>query len=78
MEKHYAFLKNNRVVSIAVFSEENTELANLIVQQQGYDNAIWVGDNQPTLWSTYNGTTFTPPTKEYLISIGVLTPTEDN
>jgi hypothetical protein len=24
------------------------------------------------MWSTYDGTTFTPPTDEYLISIGIM------
>ncbi len=77
MEKHYAFLKNNRVENIAVFASQDEALADRIAQEQGYDDAVWVGENVPAKWSTYNGSTFTPPTDEYLISIGVLTSTEE-
>jgi hypothetical protein len=74
MEKHYAFLKDNRVENIAVFASQDEELADRIAQEQGYDDAVWVGTNVPIKWSTYNGTTFTPPTDEYLISIGIINP----
>jgi hypothetical protein len=74
MEKFYAFLKNNRVENIFVFASQDEELANRIAQEQGYDDAVWVGTDAPARWSTYNGTTFTPPTEEYLISIGIITP----
>jgi len=77
MEKHYAFLKNNRVENIAVFASQDEALADRIAQEQGYDDAVWVGTDVPAKWSTYNGSTFTPPTNEYLISIGVLTPTQE-
>lgn len=77
MEQHYAFLKNNIVENIAVFASQNEELADRVAQEQGYDDAVWVGENPPVKWSTYNGTTFTPPTEEYLISIGILTPTPE-
>lgn len=72
MEKHYAFIKDNRVVNIAVFSSEDRELADRIAQEQGYDDAIWVGEDKPVMWSTYDGVFFTPPTDEYLISIGIM------
>ena len=78
MEQHYAFIKNNRVENIAVFASQDEELADRIAQEQGYDDAVWVGENAPTKWSTYDGSTFTPPTVDYLISIGVISPTEDN
>jgi hypothetical protein len=74
MEKYYAFLKNNIVENVAVFASQDKELADRIAQEQGYDDAVWVGENIPTKWSTYDGTTFTPPTREYLISIGILNP----
>jgi hypothetical protein len=74
MEKHYAFLKNNRVENIAVFASQDEALADRIAQEQGYDDAVWVGTDAPVKWSTYNGTTFTPPTDEYLISIGIMNP----
>ena len=78
MEQHYAFIKNNRVENIAVFSSQDETLADRVAQEQGYDDAVWVGTNVPARWSTYNGTTFTAPTTEYLISIGVITLEEDN
>jgi hypothetical protein len=78
MEQHYAFIKNNIVENIAVFASQDEALADRVAQEQGYDDAVWVGTNVPVRWSTYDGTAFTPPTAEYLISIGVLTPTEDN
>ena len=77
MEQHYAFIKNNRVENIAVFASQNEALADRVAQEQGYDDAVWVGINVPSKWSTYNGSTFTPPTDEYLISIGILTSTEE-
>ena len=78
MEQHYAFIKNNRVENTLVFASQDEALADRIVQEQGYDDAVWVGTNVPVRWSTYDGTTFTPPTEEYLISIGIISPLEDN
>lgn len=72
MEQHYAFLKNNRVENIAVFASQDEALADAVAQEQGFDDAVWVGSDIPTMWSTYNGATFTAPTDEYLFSIGVL------
>lgn len=74
MEQHYAFLKNNRVANIAVFSSKDEELADRVAQEHGFDDAVWVGEDRPILYSSYDGTTFTPPTNEYLISIGILNP----
>lgn len=77
MEKHYAFIKDNRVKDTFVFAERNDALAQTITNEQGYDSFVWL-DNAviPTRWSTYNGTSFTPPTEDYLISIGIITPQE--
>ncbi len=74
MEQHYVFLKNNRVANIAVFGSQDEELADRVAQEQGFDDAVWVGENKPAMWSTYDGTTFTAPTDEYLISIGIMEP----
>ena len=74
MEQHYSFIKNCVVENNSVFSFEDTELANRIVQENNYDEAVWVGENPPIRFSSYDGTTFTPPTDEYLISIGILEP----
>ena len=74
MEQHYAFIKNNQVANIAVFASQDEALADAVVHEHGFDDAVWVGETTPAMWSTYDGTTFTPPTDEYLISIGVLDP----
>ena len=74
MEQHYAFIKDNRVVNIAVFAEQDEELADSVAQSQGYDDAIWVGENSPIMFSSWDGSTFIPPTTEYLESIGILIP----
>lgn len=74
MEQYYVFLKDNRVANIAVFGSRDEELADRIAQEQGFDDAVWVGQDKPAIWSTYNGTSFTPPTDEYLISIGIKLP----
>ena len=74
MEQHYVFLKDNRVANIAVFGSQDEELADRVAQEQGFDDAVWVGETIPAMWSTYDGTTFTAPTDEYLISIGIMNP----
>jgi len=74
MEQHYAFIKNNRVENIAVFATQDKVLADAVAQEHGFDDAVWVGENKPAMWSTYDGTTFTSPTDEYLISIGIKRP----
>jgi hypothetical protein len=74
MEQHYVFIKNNRVENVAVFASQDEELADRVAREQGYDDAIWVGETIPSMWSTYDGTTFTKPTEEYLISIGIIDP----
>ena len=77
MEQHYVFLKNNRVANIAVFASQDETLADAVAQEQGFDDAVWVGSQLPAMWSTYDGTTFTEPTLEYLISIVIQTPVEE-
>jgi hypothetical protein len=74
MEQHYVFLKDNRVVQIAVFASQDEELADRVAQEQGFDDAVWVGEDKPAMFSSYDGTSFTAPTKEYLISIGIMNP----
>ena len=71
MEQHYVFLKDNRVANIAIFGSKDEELADRVAQEQGFDDAVWVGENKPVMWSTYDGTTFTAPTLDYLYEIGV-------
>lgn len=74
MEQHYVFLKDNRVANIAVFATQDETLADAVAREQGFDDAVWVGEDKPAMWSTYDGTSFTPPTDEYLISIGIMNP----
>lgn len=70
-EKHYAFLKNNRIVNIGVFSSQDKALADAVVLENGFDEAVWVGENIPALYSFYDGISFTAPTLDYLYEIGV-------
>ena len=74
MEQHYAFIKDGRVANIAVFGSKDEALADAVAQEQGFDDAVWVGEDKPAMWSTYNNGVFTPPTDEYLISIGIMNP----
>jgi hypothetical protein len=71
MEQHYVFLKNNVVEQIAVFATQDEALADTIAQEQGYDDAVWVGEEKVPMWSTYDGTSFTRPTLDYLYEIGI-------
>jgi hypothetical protein len=71
MEQHYVFLKDNRVANIAVFASQDEALADAVAQEQGFDDAVWVGSTIPAMWSTYDGTTFTNPTLDYLYEIGI-------
>lgn len=75
MEKYYVFLKGNRVENIFLFSSEDVELAQQIVNEQGYTSFVWIDESiAPERWSTYDEQTkkFTPPTTEYLCSIGII------
>jgi hypothetical protein len=71
MEQHYVFLKDNRVANIAVFASQDEALADAVAQEQGFDDAVWVGETIPAMWSTYDGTSFTAPTIDYLYEIGI-------
>ena len=70
-ELHYAFIKNNVVEQIAVFASKDEELADRIAIEQGYDDAVWVGENKPALFSSYDGKIFTDPTLDYLYERGI-------
>lgn len=73
-EKHFVYLKDNRVKQIAVFASQDEELADRIAQEQGYDDALWIGENTPpAMHSLYDPATktFTEPDLDYLYEIGV-------
>ena len=70
-EQHYVFLKNNRVEQIAVFASQDEALADAVALEHGFDDAVWVGENKPVMFSSYDGTAFTPPTIDYLYEIGI-------
>jgi hypothetical protein len=71
-EKHYAFIKDGHVKNIAVFAAKDDVLAQTICTEQGYDSFVWLDEaNVPHKHSSYDGTTFTEPTLDYLYSIGV-------
>lgn len=71
MEQHYAFIKDNRVANIAVFASKDEALADAVAIEHGFDDAIWVGSEIPSLWSAYDGKKFTAPTLDYLYEIGI-------
>jgi hypothetical protein len=72
MEKHYGFIKDNRLVLVAVFETENSKVAELVKSTHGYDSFIWLGETTPPiLYSSYDGKTFTAPTLDYLFEIGI-------
>ncbi len=59
----YAFIKNGIVQEVAVFAEENDELASQVSNSLNCDEFVWVGDNPPSMYSVWNGKTFTAPTE---------------
>ena len=61
-------------IIFGILTTQNEELADSVAQEQGYDDAVWVGENMPAMHSLWDGNSFTPATTEYLISIGVITP----
>jgi hypothetical protein len=71
MEQHYAFIKDGRVANIAVFVEQNEELADAVAIENGYDDAVWVGSDIPAMFSSYDGQKFIAPTLDYLYEIGI-------
>lgn len=73
-EKHFVYLKDNRVEQIAVFASQDEELADRIAHEQGYDDALWIGeDTPPHMFSLYDPATktFTAPDLDYLYARGI-------
>ena len=71
-EKHYAFIKDGHVENIAVFAAKDDALAQAVCNDNGYDSFVWLDEAAiPHRHSSYDGTTFTEPTLDYLYSIGI-------
>ena len=76
LEEHeHAFIKNGVVEHIFVFDESahTSGLLETVKTEQGCDTVVCLCDHGsvPARWSTWDGTTFTPPTLDYLYSIGI-------
>jgi len=76
LEEHeHAFIKNGVVKHIFVFDESahTSGLLDAIKEEQGCDTVVCLCDHGsvPHLHSKWDGTAFTPPTLDYLYSIGV-------
>jgi len=74
----HAFIKNGVVEHILVFKEDdhgNTDLFTSVHALHGTDTVVCLCslnvDVVPHRWSTWDGTSFTPPTLDYLYSIGI-------
>ena len=74
-ECEHAFIKNGVVEHIFVFDESahGTPLLDTIKEEQGCDTVVCLCDHGSKVarWSTWDGTTFTEPTFDYLYSIGI-------
>ena len=74
-ECEHAFIKNGVVENIFVFdkSAHGTSLLDQIKEEQGCDTVVCLCDHGSKVqrWSTWDGTTFTEPTLDYLYSIGI-------
>lgn len=70
-EQHYVFLKNNVVEQIAVFASKDEELADRVAKEHKFDDAVWVGQDKPVMFSSYDGKVFTKPTLDYLYERGI-------
>lgn len=73
-EHPHAFVKNGRVVNVAVFAEHDQELIERVRVEQDADEAVCCCDNQyvPSLHWSWDGSSFEAATPEYLYSVGVL------
>ena len=68
MEKHYVFLKANRVEQIAVFAKQDDDLATRICIEHDFDKFIWLDEARtPLKNSIYDKTKniFIPPLSEF-------------
>lgn len=73
LEHPHAFIKDNRVINVAIFAEHDAELIKKVAMDCGAFETVCCCDYEsvPTIHSSWNGALFEPPTLEYLFSIGV-------
>jgi hypothetical protein len=71
----HAFIKNGVVEHIAVFKEDDhgAEILSLVQSDKEADTVVCLCNHGliPHLYSTWDGTSFTEPTLDYLYSIGI-------
>jgi len=71
----HAFIKNGVVTDIATFKEDDhgQEILDLVKADKQSDTVVCLCDHGsvPHRYSTWDGTSFTAPTLDYLYSIGV-------
>lgn len=70
MEKHYAVLKNNRVVNVIVVEKQNDNEIQSFCDQMGFDEFIFTDDKKLEIHSLRVGDTYVPADYDYLKSIG--------
>jgi len=79
-ECEHAFIKNGVVEHIFTFDESahGTPLLDQIKEEQGCDTVVCLCNYGKRImrWSTWDGTVFTPPTQDYLYSIGIANETQ--
>jgi hypothetical protein len=80
-ECEHAFIKNGVAEHIFIFdkSAHDTPLIDTIKEEQGCDTVVCLCDygSKVARWSTWDGTTFTEPTLDYLYSIGISNENEE-
>jgi len=74
-ECEHAFIKNGVVEHVFVFDKyaHGTPLIDAVKDEHGCDTVVCLCDygSKVIRYSTWDGATFTPPTLDYLYSIGV-------
>lgn len=72
MEKHYALLKDNRVMNIIVVEEQDDSAIQTFIDEQNFDEFIYLNDLEPMpMYSLRVNNEFIPPDYDYLKSIGL-------
>lgn len=70
-ELKYALLKGNRVENVIVMDKQDDAAIAEHCEIYGFDLFVYLGENSVAIWSTYDGSIFTPPTLDYLYEIGI-------